>query len=192
MISHGRYIAFPNGRGRNSAKFVRRYPEADRGTAAAAGELDCVTCSCVMHSSQIYRRGVSSSSKYRDLSGRDGPQARRGARLSASKKVSADRGMSVHSPFLLTRLVHLVRWRNQMENWSYKRNGAVAGPVSKDELKSLYDAGEITRQTLVRSSSSGGGWRRYGDVADLQPPAPRHEFRVRSKTSGHGSYSGRP
>ena len=56
-----------------------------------------------------------------------------------------------------------------MENWSYKRNGAVAGPVSKDELKSLYDAGEITRQTLVRSSSSGGGWRRYGDVAGLQP-----------------------
>jgi GYF domain 2 len=62
------------------------------------------------------------------------------------------------------------RWRNQMENWSYKRNGAVAGRGSKDELKSLYDAGEITRQTLVRSSSSGGGWRRYGDVADLQPP----------------------
>jgi len=57
-----------------------------------------------------------------------------------------------------------------MENWSYKRNEAVEGPVSKDQLKSLYDAGEITRHTLVRSSSSGGGWRRYGDVADLQPP----------------------
>ena len=56
-----------------------------------------------------------------------------------------------------------------MENWSYKRNGAVEGPVSKDQLKSLYDAGEITRQTLVRSSSAGGGWRRYGDVAGLQP-----------------------
>src|ERR1700730_14272338 len=56
-----------------------------------------------------------------------------------------------------------------MENWSYKRNGAVEGPVSKDRLKSLYDSGEITRQTLVRSSSSGGAWRRYGDVADLHP-----------------------
>jgi GYF domain 2 len=59
--------------------------------------------------------------------------------------------------------------RKCMENWSYKRNGAVEGPVSKDRLKSLYDAGEITRQTLVRSSSSGGAWRRYGDVADLHP-----------------------
>src|SRR3984893_3030742 len=56
-----------------------------------------------------------------------------------------------------------------MENWSYKRNGAVEGPVSKDRLKSLYDSGEITRQTLVRSSSSGGAWRRYGDVPDLHP-----------------------
>ena len=58
-----------------------------------------------------------------------------------------------------------------MENWSYKRNGAVEGPVSKDRLKALYDAGEITHQTLVRGSSSGGGWRRYGDVADLQTPS---------------------
>ena len=32
----------PNGRGRNSAKCVRRYPQADRGTAAAASELDCL------------------------------------------------------------------------------------------------------------------------------------------------------
>jgi hypothetical protein len=62
-----------------------------------------------------------------------------------------------------------------MEDWSYKRNGAVEGPISKDQLKALYDAGEITRQTLVRSSSSGGGWRRYEDVSDLraQPRIPR-------------------
>ncbi len=57
-----------------------------------------------------------------------------------------------------------------METWSYQRNGAVEGPASKDVLKSLYDAGEITRQTLVRSSSAGGEWRRYGDVAGLAPP----------------------
>ena len=31
VVSHGRYVAFPNGRGRNSARFVRRYPQADRG-----------------------------------------------------------------------------------------------------------------------------------------------------------------
>jgi hypothetical protein len=57
-----------------------------------------------------------------------------------------------------------------MEIWSYRRNGGVEGPVSKDQLKALYDADEINRQTLVRSSSSGGGWRRYGDVPDLRPP----------------------
>lgn len=56
-----------------------------------------------------------------------------------------------------------------MESWSYYRNGAVEGPASKDELKALYDAGEITRHTLVRSSSAGGEWRRYGDVAGLAP-----------------------
>jgi len=56
-----------------------------------------------------------------------------------------------------------------MEQWSYRRNGGVEGPVSKDQLEALYQAGEITSQTLVRSSSAGGGWRRYGEVVDLRP-----------------------
>jgi hypothetical protein len=56
-----------------------------------------------------------------------------------------------------------------MENWSYQHDGAIKGPASKDHLRSLYEAGEITRQTLVRSSLAKGEWRRYGDVAGLAP-----------------------
>ncbi len=56
-----------------------------------------------------------------------------------------------------------------MESWSYKRDGAVVGPVGKEELKALFEAGEITRQTPVRSISAGGEWRRYGDVSGLAP-----------------------
>jgi 4-amino-4-deoxy-L-arabinose transferase-like glycosyltransferase len=52
-----------------------------------------------------------------------------------------------------------------LEKWSYRRNGAVEGPVGTDQLAALYEAGEITDQTLVRSTSAGGGWRRYEDVA---------------------------
>jgi len=56
-----------------------------------------------------------------------------------------------------------------METWTYQRNGAIEGPVTAEQLKSLYDAGEITLQTLIRSSSAGGGWRLYGEVARLAP-----------------------
>lgn len=62
-----------------------------------------------------------------------------------------------------------------MESWSYKRNGAVEGPVSKDRLEALFAAGELTRRTLVRSMSTGGGWRPYEDVPELSTrgAAPR-------------------
>lgn len=56
-----------------------------------------------------------------------------------------------------------------METWSYQRNGAIEGPVSADELKALYQADEITLETLVRSATAGGGWRRYGSVSGLAP-----------------------
>jgi hypothetical protein len=51
-----------------------------------------------------------------------------------------------------------------LEKWTYRRNGAVEGPVATDQLAALYEAGEITDQTLVRSTIAGGGWRRYEDV----------------------------
>lgn len=53
-----------------------------------------------------------------------------------------------------------------LEKWSYKRNGGVQGPVGKDQLAALYEAGEITGATLVRSTTAGGGWRRYEDVVE--------------------------
>lgn len=58
-----------------------------------------------------------------------------------------------------------------MELWSYRRDGAIEGPVSKDDLKKLFEAGKITRQTLVRSSLVGGGWRRYEEIADRRTMA---------------------
>jgi hypothetical protein len=61
-----------------------------------------------------------------------------------------------------------------LELWSYRRNGAVEGPVSKEELKTLFEAGKITRQTLVRSSLVGGGWRRYKEIADRRSIAASH------------------
>lgn len=57
-----------------------------------------------------------------------------------------------------------------MESWRYKRNGATKGPVSKDQLRSLCDAGEITGETLVWTSSFGAEWKRYADVDELQRP----------------------
>jgi lipoprotein signal peptidase len=56
-----------------------------------------------------------------------------------------------------------------MESWSYKQNDVIEGPVDKDQLKALYDAGEITAKTLVWSAAVGGGWRPYGALVDLRP-----------------------
>ncbi|WP_156898198.1 DUF4339 domain-containing protein [Methylocapsa acidiphila] len=56
-----------------------------------------------------------------------------------------------------------------MESWSYQRDGAIVGPASKEELAALFEAGEINRQTLVRSVSAGGEWKRYGEVQGLAP-----------------------
>jgi hypothetical protein len=56
-----------------------------------------------------------------------------------------------------------------LEKWSYICNGAVEGPVTKDELKALYEAGKITHLTLVRSTLKGGGWQRYGDITRVRP-----------------------
>ncbi len=55
-----------------------------------------------------------------------------------------------------------------MEKWSYRRNGAVEGPVGKEQLAALFEAGEITARTLVRSTTAGGGWRPYEEVAGVR------------------------
>jgi len=55
-----------------------------------------------------------------------------------------------------------------LEKWSYKRNGAVEGPVGKEQLAALYEAGEITGRTLVRSTTAGGGWQPYEEVAGVR------------------------
>lgn len=69
-----------------------------------------------------------------------------------------------------------------MEKWTFKRNGAVEGPVGEDQLRSLYEAGEITGQTLVRSTAKGGGWRRLEEIVDLKPlGAPRRFPRAVSR-----------
>jgi hypothetical protein len=48
----------PDGRGRHSAKSVRRHPADDRGTAVAAGLIDSVKRSFVTRPSQTHRRGA--------------------------------------------------------------------------------------------------------------------------------------
>ena len=48
----------PDGRGRHSAKSVRRHPADDRGTAVAAGHIDSVKRSFVTHRSQTHGRGA--------------------------------------------------------------------------------------------------------------------------------------
>jgi hypothetical protein len=61
-----------------------------------------------------------------------------------------------------------------LEKWTYKRNGAVEGPVGAEQLAALYAAGEITARTLVRSTTAGGGWQPYEKVVDLRRlPGPR-------------------
>jgi hypothetical protein len=55
-----------------------------------------------------------------------------------------------------------------LEKWSYQRDGAVEGPVGKEQLAALYEAGEITERTLVRSTTAGGGWQPYAQVAGVR------------------------
>jgi hypothetical protein len=63
-----------------------------------------------------------------------------------------------------------------LEKWTYKRNGAVEGPVGTDQLAALYAAGEITGQTLVRSTTAGGGWRRYADIFKVRLNGAGRQF----------------
>ncbi len=55
-----------------------------------------------------------------------------------------------------------------MEKWTYQKDGAIGGPVRKDQLTALYEAGEITERTLVRSTTAGGGWQPYEKVAGVR------------------------
>lgn len=61
--------------------------------------------------------------------------------------------------------------------WHYNLNGAAVGPVSSDELISLYGKGTVNETTLVWDSAEGGEWRKYGDVQSFRsnttpPPLP--------------------
>jgi len=55
-----------------------------------------------------------------------------------------------------------------LEKWTYQKDGAVEGPVGKDQLTVLYEAGEITARTLVRSTTAGGGWQPYEEIAGVR------------------------
>lgn len=54
-------------------------------------------------------------------------------------------------------------------SWHYERGGQRVGPVSENELHRLLSLGEITRDTLVWSSSVGASFVRLGDTV-LAPP----------------------
>lgn len=61
--------------------------------------------------------------------------------------------------------------------WHYNLNGTAVGPVSGEELLSLYGKGTVDEATLVWDSAEGGEWRKYGDVqafrsTDAPPPLP--------------------
>ncbi|SFK56091.1 GYF domain-containing protein [Methylocapsa palsarum] len=57
-----------------------------------------------------------------------------------------------------------------MESWRYKQSeGMIEGPVSSDQLRELYNTGKITLDTSVRSTASGGEWKRFGDARELWP-----------------------
>jgi hypothetical protein len=57
-----------------------------------------------------------------------------------------------------------------MESWRYKQSeGMIEGPVSGDQLRELYNTGKITLETSVRSTATGGEWKRFGDATELWP-----------------------
>jgi hypothetical protein len=56
VVSHGRYVAFPDGRGRHSEKPVHRHPAAGRRTTTNARYIHSVRRSIVMRSMQSVGR----------------------------------------------------------------------------------------------------------------------------------------
>ena len=79
----------------------------------------------------------------------------------------------------------LERGEAALEKWTYQKDGAIGGPVGKDQLAALYEAGEITERTLVRSTTAGGGWQPYEKVAGVRlrgkgKPLPRSIAKFKS------------
>jgi hypothetical protein len=64
-----------------------------------------------------------------------------------------------------------------LEQWFYESAGSRNGPVSKNELQKLIDAGSITADSLVWTNRFGAKWKAYSaafpeSVSERPPPLP--------------------